>query len=243
MKRNRERDIGQGIMDTIIDLVADPKEFGGTAIHRMLVNDPTLIGHIPEVRTVQRVVKRIRSNLGPLDSPFEWHRMQEFGLPWEAGGFVMRVWKWHHENVKPERERDFTPAPPTFRDAMWWWRIHLIDIEDALSDWMVWSIATYCVVRELRRDLLNIPLEMNDIEAFLAYKPWIEGNEAEYESAILEGRIPGIEGPTYDASESPNFQRAVRGRLIGPIGRPSLRLRKVFGWEEIHGGMNHERKH
>ena len=32
-----------------------------------------------------------------LDAPFEYNRMGEYGLPWEAGGYLMEMWAWARE--------------------------------------------------------------------------------------------------------------------------------------------------
>ena len=41
--------------------------------------------------TVYRVCRSI-PNL-PLDQPFEWHRLDEYTLPWEAGGYILDMWR------------------------------------------------------------------------------------------------------------------------------------------------------
>jgi len=52
-----------------------------------------------------------------LDSPFNWENMDEAKIPWEAGHYLLSVWKrlTEVEQLKP----------PSFRHMRWWWRVHL----------------------------------------------------------------------------------------------------------------------
>ena len=121
-----------------------------------------------------------------LDKPFEWHLMEEYGLPWEASPFLLEMWAsflgWG---------KYFPISNPSVREIRWWWRIHLAAPE--LDKEFIWRIAQWFLARELVQVLLNVPLELADLEAFLAYKPWVEANREAYERAISHDMIPAIQ--------------------------------------------------
>ena len=52
-----------------------------------------------------------------LDSPFQWEQMEQAGIPWEAGRYLLSVWK----RLTSEGQLN----PPSFRHMKWWWRVHL----------------------------------------------------------------------------------------------------------------------
>ena len=132
-----------------------------------------LQGHeCPSYEWVQKEVKVIKkkdnenSQQKLLDLRFEWSRMDEYGLPWEASAYVLGMWK--------EFLRQFHIAYgiiPTARQAVWWWRIHLAapKIDDPEN---LFYVANPFTVRELQHVILGRELEFSDLEAWLAYKPW-----------------------------------------------------------------------
>ena len=85
-----------------------------------------------------------------LDVPFEYHRMQEYGLPWEASRYVLRLWAF----VTSMWPIFYKSAPrPTFREVRWWWRVHLAVPE--LDFYDVWQLAWRFTLREQRHELLG----------------------------------------------------------------------------------------
>lgn len=178
------------------------------------------------------------SDIRTLNEPFAWNRINEYpDLPWEAGGFLLRMYKFVNHTIRQQTITVYDPPPPTYREALWWWRVHLTDIEGRLDDQSVWVIAHLIMYRQLKHEFLGVPLYLEDVEAYLAFSPWIEGNEAEYESAIIQGLIPGMEyeGLYSDApegSDNPDFLRAVRWLVDSPIGRPSMELREFWNWDD-----------
>src|SRR5918996_2880608 len=58
-----------------------------------------------------------------LDSPFEWHRMEEYGLPWECGSYVLNLYEKSCRRYDLDRKEEYE-VPPTARQVRWWWRVH-----------------------------------------------------------------------------------------------------------------------
>jgi len=95
------------------------------------------------------------------------------------------------------------PLPPiTVREVRWWWRSH--GAAPYIHQYDVWLLAWRFVWRELEHEYLGMPLDQSDLEAHLAFKPWVgrsfvEGewvveqganNREAYLRAIYEGIIP-----------------------------------------------------
>ena len=135
-------------------------------------------------RTVSNWLRDFRAldeSVAALDSPFEWHRMEEYGLPWEASSWLLEQWRWVTRGV--------TELPlPTVREVRWWWRIHQavpeIRTHTKEPQWLTrWHIdtvqmASAFVARELAHELLGEPMVMDDLEALIALRPW-ESEELE----------------------------------------------------------------
>ena len=132
----------------------------------------------------------------PIDAQFQWHKMdnEEYDLPWEASAYLLELWRFTVERgVYSLEEMDL----PTVREVRWRWRIHLADLDLDMSG--VLSLAWAFWAREIMQDLLEVPMELDDLEALLAYKPW-QNNEMfeDYLRAIREQRIPFINGFSID---------------------------------------------
>ena len=144
-------------------------------------------------RTVATWVKEFKVQVEEtglnLDAPFEWHRLEEYGLPWEASDYLLEI-LWLHQNGKIVRSPS-APAPtPSVRQVRWWWRIHKAVPTIGKRD--TWFLALRFMLRELAHDVLNLPLDVADLEAHLAYKPWDEDRREIYNKAVEDGRIPGL---------------------------------------------------
>jgi hypothetical protein len=125
-----------------------------------------------------------------LDRPFEWHRLEQYGLPWEAGSYLLEILK-----APPEMPNYKLRRLPTAREARWWWRVHLADLSLDIRD--VYALARAFSGRELARFLLGLPEDMGDIEALLVYRPWKdERTKNAWVRAINEERIPTLKGIT-----------------------------------------------
>ena len=126
-----------------------------------------------------------------LDDPFEWHRLEDYGLPWEAGSYLLSMWREIQE-LRAQLNLTHLIIPgraPTVRQARWWWRMHLAvpEMEDKRN---VYLWAKEACKQELYRDLLDKPLNLSGFNAYLAYQPWVNAeNEMAYKTAWSEGRI------------------------------------------------------
>jgi len=58
------------------------------------------------------------------EAPFVWSRMDQAGIPWDAGSFLLRFAQYEKRNpsipIQPEKSN---PRRLTFREARWAWRI------------------------------------------------------------------------------------------------------------------------
>jgi hypothetical protein len=79
----------------------------------------------------------------------------------------------------------------TFRQAIWWWRVHLAAPDISFID--VYWLAQKFAFRKQVEDAFDTPYEIDDLQAFLAFRPW-EGDEAtrHYLDAINRGVIPAV---------------------------------------------------
>ena len=88
---------------------------GAKAIKRLLEqNFPESLS----LRTVERKCAEFKKTRTPqnelLSSPFQWERMDEVGIPWEAGHYLIGLRAWF---IAQE-------ITPTFRQMKWCWRVH-----------------------------------------------------------------------------------------------------------------------
>ena len=166
-------------------------------------------------RTVATWIKEFKS-LSPekvdLDAPYEWHRMDRYGLPWEASGYLIKMlyineMRRSSDRAAAIRNREVNPTATviitpqlTFREALWCWRVHLalpdvgtvVGVQDD-----VWFLAKQFASREIFADVLAEPLYMADLESLLVYKPWLDFHREEvrhqaYHRAVEEGAIPPL---------------------------------------------------
>jgi hypothetical protein len=196
--RNRFRDIHQDIQESIADLVvvgwSNGEKFLAAFVEAELKKNPKFRGRVPLQRTLQRRVKELIPNVEKvrdLDQPFEWHRLEVYKLPWEAGSYLLSMWREIQE-LRAQLNLTHLIIPrraPTVRQARWWWRVHLAvpEMEDKLN---VYLWAKEACKQELYRDLLGKPLNLSGFNAYLAYQPWANAeNEMAYTTAWSEGRV------------------------------------------------------
>ena len=141
-----------------------------------------------------------------LDSPFQWHLCQSYGIPWEAGPFLLEMcYVMQHIDLQTDGNFEHTTEDgltvglihlPLVREVVWWWRIHLAAPElgkDIGTANHIRSIAGEFVSRELLHEILGRPLEVADLEAWLTWKPWLsKDRDAEYRQAVKRGIIPPV---------------------------------------------------
>jgi hypothetical protein len=93
------------------------------------------------------------SSVVDLDRAFEWHRLDEYGVPWTASRVLLKVLNGF-------------PCL-TVREARWCWRVHMTAPEITELDDLV-SVGRAFAERELRHDLLAEPLYLEDLIACLS---------------------------------------------------------------------------
>ena len=159
------------------------QQFGPTAIHRALkaefeekepVEEAERAVSLNTVKNWMQGFDRLSPGTVDLDSPFQWHRLAEYGLPWEASAFLLEVFRLHRR-----RESDLYAGYPTVerppfygptaREARWCWRIHQA-LPDVPVDYVV-NIADEIWQRDLASNLLGLPFDIDGIVAEWAYRP------------------------------------------------------------------------
>ncbi len=144
-------------------------------------------------RTIGNWIREFKEKTGPnLDVPFQWHRLAEFGFPWESSEFLLEMWASVIEtNAFMTRGSKFNLLRPTARDARWWWRVH--NAAPDLSLLKKRLLGSAFAFRERSHEILGSTLELGDLESYLAYKPWVSSkSQAIYERAIDQGHIPAL---------------------------------------------------
>ena len=107
-QRRRERDIERVVYHRLVSMATDPdEELSSAEIRRRLVGEFTE-DRVPALRTIQRVVSKTPSRGNDaeakerhklLDSPFRWHRITDYGIPWEATDFALEVIRYYKNQV------------------------------------------------------------------------------------------------------------------------------------------------
>jgi len=209
------------VRDTDVDIVAFVEKgvrqgLKPAKIRRQMQEIPRFGGRIPETRALQRLVADLTEihggnpkKVGVLDEPFEWNRLEVYGLPWEASSYILDIWVDQIENLVhlpkfleifpisgyPDvisHEELYKRFPVTARAARWWWRIHQVDPD--LDSVGVVALAKCFRGKEYYRDVIGLPLILSDLDAMLAYRPWASNTNSErYRSAVADGRIPRLQ--------------------------------------------------
>ena len=124
---------------------------------------------LPSIGSIRRCLIRQKMTL-------QWHRLGEYGLPGESSAFLLEMWRYVQEYFADAlRGLEETIAPPTVRQARWWWRVHeALPNEDDPAEIYFW--AELFTRREMAQDILGEPLYVADLEPYLAYKPWLSPN-------------------------------------------------------------------
>ena len=104
-------------------------------------------------RTVERKCAEFKKGRTPqnelLNSQFQWERMDEVGIPWEAGQYLISLRAWF---VAQE-------IAPTFRQMKWCWRVHITDLR--LSYEAVHALALRA--EEGERNPVENPMALTDV--------------------------------------------------------------------------------
>jgi len=150
----------QVIAGTLRDESIDKREFDRATIYRACRSMPDL----------------------PIDEPFQWRNIQDYGLPWESSAYILDFWAQAIEflvNMQQDPDLLDLPAgfrnlPPTIvytgRHARWWWRVHQADPDLPINS--VLTLASAFRSREYLHEVLGVPMELADLQGLLAYRPW-----------------------------------------------------------------------
>ena len=141
-------------------------------------------------------------NHDPLDEVFDWRRLIDAGLGWEASDVVLDLWAYD-QKLSVDRENQ-TPGnsvnrPATMRKALWWWKVHCatgefrenrIELQNMTRTHFVWQAAEVFWLADWYESSLGISQDTSGNWAVLAYKPWgsIVRRDA-YDRALDENRI------------------------------------------------------
>ena len=166
---------------------------GPTAIHRTL---ETEFEKPVSKRTIAKWVKRFKSGEpSNLDAPFKWHNLGQYELPWESSDYLMAMWVFVIDGGRyGAASRDGPITPPTVRQMKWCWRVHLVC--PGLQMYDVFWVAQRFTRREIFREVIGEQREFDDLEAYLAYKPWSGTQRSKaYEAAIQRGSVQPLLRP------------------------------------------------
>ena len=123
-------------------------------------------------------------NHDPLDEVFDWRRLIDAGLGWEASDVVLDLWAYD-QKLSVDRENQ-TPGnsvnrPATMRKALWWWKVHCatgefrenrIELQNMTRTHFVWQAAEVFWLADWYESSLGISQDTSGNWAVLAYKPW-----------------------------------------------------------------------
>ena len=173
----------QAIADALRDESVDQREFDRATILRACRSMPDL----------------------PIDEPFQWRNIQDYGIPWESSSYILDFWAQAVEFLGiVQQEPDLSGLPAALRrlspsavysgrHARWWWRVHQA-APDLRFD-AVLAIAFKFSSREHMHEVLGLPIDLADLQGFLAYRPWqSEGHCETYLRAIFERRVQSLNG-------------------------------------------------
>ena len=185
-------------------------------------------------RTIAKWVKAFKGltpNEVDFDSHFHWNSMEQHGIPWEAGNYLNNmlyvIHSLNHSETIAETLHMSMPyfgrdLQLSFRYAKWCWRVHLAAPEigetvGTLSD--VFFIAIQFGDREIFTEILEQPIETEDLEALLVYKPWLdvggtEERHSAYHRALEKGTIPSIYTTFHESNGHPELLESQKNDLV-----------------------------
>jgi hypothetical protein len=138
-------------------------------------------------------IYRARRNMpdSPLDEPFQWHKLDQYGLPWEASGYLLTlwhgIWSGELETFYPIEEAKRITA----RNVLWWWRVHLAAPDISPMHTLMW--ASRFVNNEIYYLANNIEPDFEGFYQALAYRSSEGEEQAEiHNRAVEEGRIKPV---------------------------------------------------
>jgi hypothetical protein len=209
--RNRLQETETNIKEEIFKVAVKPPE-------KQRLSAPKTLDHLQQnfpgrvdfsVDTVRRLINDLKKRHDApaqrhLAAGFEWHRMEEYRLPWEASQFLLEMQAWCEET--------YVPHAFTVHEAQWCWRVRLAAPDLGFED--TWKQAQDFVYEERHHDLLGEPLDVADLQAYLAHGEWrSEDHRNRYRRAVKEGRIPAKKNRASGALTGGGSMKA-RGEVI-----------------------------
>jgi hypothetical protein len=134
--------------------------------------------------TIYRVCKNLPDS--PLDEPFQWQKLEEYGIPWEASGFLLSLWHgiWERKLVESTEEAERITA----REVLWAWRVHLAAPDISPAHTLMW--ARRFAGNEIGHLVSGMELNFEGLYQALAYRDFEGEAQAEiYGKALEEGRV------------------------------------------------------
>ena len=139
--------------------------------------------------TIYRASKNLPDS--PLDEPFQWHKLAQYGIPWEASGYLLTLW---HGIWTGELEGFYSIEEAnriTAREVLWWWRVHLAAPDISPAHTLMW--AGRFVNNEIYYLVNNIEPDFEGFYQALAYRSSEGKEQAEiHQKAVEEGRIKPV---------------------------------------------------
>jgi hypothetical protein len=164
-------------------------------ILRGLLNDEKYAGReaeIPDLRTIQRMAQPYRKKNpkpDPMDEPFQWDKLAEYGIPWEASEYLLSLWHgiWKGELVESVEEAERITA----RTVLWAWRVHLAAPDISQAHTLMW--ATRFAGNEIGHIVFGMELGFEAFYQSLAFRNFEGEDQAEaYDKAVDEGRVKPV---------------------------------------------------
>ena len=152
------------------------------------------------------------------DVPFEWHRMKEYGLPYEAGAYLLRMRVF----VRDGKDRFFMTGPVdqgrrpefSFRLAKWCWWVRQAAPDLCMLD-ISW-LANSCSFRELAHDLTGHPFHLDDMMDYLGFRPWVGQQQyARYMEVVKSNKDVHPDPPGKHPLDFDEADLALKGGLAG----------------------------
>jgi hypothetical protein len=227
---------GDGPKAIYADLFQEWREsaprIGGVTPQQKIVSERT-------ISTWLNAFKSLAATMLILDSPFQWHHMESYSIPWEASAYLTEIlFNKMPSNNSPARITFPDSTPPqmildstsfTGRIAQWCWRVHLVAPEIGTtvgqqSD--VYHIAKQFAHRQMTADVLREQVDLKDLETILVYKPWLNDKRHQaYHQALYGEIVPPILGDSGHDRDSLSLPERFMDAILDPILRPANRNR------------------
>ena len=149
-------------------------------IHKNLLSEFANVS--VSIRTIGNWISEFKSlpdELINLDTIFEWHKCEEYGIPWSASHKLLGLCYTCYEDQN---------KTPSGREGLWWWRISQAAPE--LKNGQIIQIGNDYANREIRSILQNFQESFKDLNTFITYKPYNQHRVREYNRALAVEDIP-----------------------------------------------------